>query len=46
MSRFAEGEDRRQTLLPSCLDDYIGEDNPARVTDSSSTNSTWEVWAS
>ncbi len=32
MSRFVEGEDRRQpTLLPSCLDDYVGEDNPARV---------------
>ena len=34
MSRFVEGEDRRQpTLLPSCLDDYGGEDNPARVID-------------
>ena len=34
MSRFVEGEDRRQrTLLPSCLDDYVGEDNPARVVD-------------
>jgi transposase len=34
MSRFVEGEDRRQpTLLPSCLDDYVGEDNPARVID-------------
>jgi transposase len=34
MSRFVEGEDRRQpTLLPSCLDDYVAEDNPARVID-------------
>ena len=34
MSRFVEGEDRRQPmLLPSCLDDYVGEDNPARVID-------------
>jgi transposase len=34
MSRFVEGEDRRQpVLLPSCLDDYVAEDNPARVVD-------------
>ncbi len=34
MSRFVEGEDRRQpTLLPSCLDDYVSEDNPVRVID-------------
>jgi transposase len=34
MSRFVEGEDRRQpTLLPSCLDDYVSEDNAARVID-------------
>jgi transposase len=34
MSRFVEGEDRRQpAFLPSCLDDYVGEDNPARVID-------------
>jgi transposase len=34
MSRFVEGEDRRQpTLLPSCLHDYVAEDNPARVID-------------
>jgi len=34
MSRFVEGEDRRQpTLLPSCLDDYVGEDSAARVVD-------------
>jgi transposase len=32
MRRFIEGEDRRQaTMLPECLDDYIGEDNPVRV---------------
>ena len=34
MTRFVEGSDRRQpTLLPSCLDDYVSEDNPARVVD-------------
>lgn len=32
MKRFVEGLDRRQTLLlPACIDDYIGEDNPVRV---------------
>ena len=34
MKRFIEGEDRQQvTLLPECIDDYIGEDNPVRVVD-------------
>jgi transposase len=34
MKRFIEGEDRYQvTLLPDCLDDYVGEDNPVRVID-------------
>lgn len=34
MTRFIEGEDRRQVaLLPSCLEDYLNEDNPARVID-------------
>src|SRR6187401_2130876 len=34
MSRFVEGEDRRQAaLLPSRLEDYVSEDNPARVMD-------------
>lgn len=34
MSRFVEGDDRYQPmLLPSCLDDYVGEENPARVID-------------
>jgi transposase len=34
MRRFIEGQDRSQvTLLPECLDDYIGEDNPVRVVD-------------
>src|SRR5438552_19215179 len=34
MKRFIKGEDRSQvTLLPECLDDYIGEDNPVRVID-------------
>ncbi|WP_197339594.1 IS1182 family transposase [Ralstonia solanacearum] len=34
MKRFIEGEDRKQvTLLPECLDDFIGEDNPVRIID-------------
>ena len=34
MKRFIEGEDRSQvTLLPECLDDYVGQDNPVRVVD-------------
>ncbi|CAG2160043.1 IS1182 family transposase ISBusp4 [Cupriavidus numazuensis] len=34
MKRFIEGEDRSQvTLLPECLDDFIGEDNPIRIVD-------------
>ena len=34
MKRFIEGDDRSQsTLLPDCLEDYVGEDNPVRVID-------------
>ena len=34
MRRFVEGADRSQsTLFPECLEDWIGEDNPARVID-------------
>src|SRR3954469_4731130 len=34
MKRFIEGEERSQvTLLPECLDDYVGEDNSVRVVD-------------
>jgi len=34
MSRFVEGQDRSQvTLLPECLDDFVGEDNTVRVVD-------------
>ena len=34
MTRFVEGADRHQiALLPSCLDDYIGDDDPSRVVD-------------
>ena len=30
--RFVEGEFRtQQTLLPSCLEDYVAENNPVRV---------------
>src|SRR6202049_3499195 len=34
MKRFVEGASRGQSaLLPECLDDWIGEDNPVRVID-------------
>src|SRR5215472_7252637 len=34
MKRFVERQDRSQLiLLPDCLDDYVGEDNPARIVD-------------
>ena len=34
MKRFIEGAERSQVnLLPECLDDYIGEDNPVRAID-------------
>lgn len=34
MKRFIEGESRQQvSMLPECLDDYIGEDNPVRIID-------------
>ncbi len=34
MTRFVEGQDRRQaTLLPECTDDFVGEDNPVRAVD-------------
>ena len=34
MIRFVQGADRKQpALLPSCLDDYVSEDNLARVVD-------------
>ena len=32
MKRFIESDSRSQvSLLPACLDDYVGEDNPVRV---------------
>lgn len=32
--KYVQGEDRRQmTLLPDCVEDYVGEDNPVRVID-------------
>jgi hypothetical protein len=32
MKRFVEGTDRGQiTLFPAVLDDYVGEDMPARI---------------
>jgi transposase len=34
MKRFVEGDDRKQfALLPKCVDDYIGQDNPVRIVD-------------
>lgn len=34
MKRFVEGEARDQiSLLPECVEDYVGEDNPVRVID-------------
>ena len=34
MTRHLQSSDRSQvTLLPECLDDFIGEDNPVRVVD-------------
>ena len=34
MTRFVTGMDRQQTtLLPECLDDFIGESNPVRAVD-------------
>ena len=34
MKRFIEGESRSQlTLMPECLEDYIGPNNPVRVVD-------------
>lgn len=39
MSRFVEGADRSQSVLfPERLEDYVGEDNPVRVVDASSTS--------
>jgi transposase len=32
MGRYVEGLDRRQGfLLPECVEDYVGEDNPVRL---------------
>ena len=34
MKRFIEGSDRSQaSLLPECIDDYVGEHNPVRAID-------------
>src|SRR5271154_6858394 len=34
MKRFVEGRDRSQLiLLPECLEDYVGDENPVRVVD-------------
>ena len=45
MKRFVEGVDRGQsTLLPDCMEDWIGEDNPVRVIDILSMNSVGVGW--
>jgi hypothetical protein len=42
MKRFVEGVDRGQsTLLPECLEDWIGEDNAVRVIDVFVEDSIW-----
>ena len=47
MKRFIEGEDCSQvTLLPECLDEYIGQDNPVRVVDAFVEELDCETWAS
>ena len=33
MTCFIEGLDRRRTLLPDCVDDYVGEESPVRAID-------------
>ena len=34
MKRFIEDQSRKQvTLLPECLDDFVGVDNPVRIVD-------------
>ncbi len=34
MPRFIEGQDRQQVaLIPECLDDFNGDDNPVRIID-------------
>ena len=46
MKRFVEGQDRSQLiLLPDCLDDYVGEDNPVRIVDAFLMNWIWRCWA-
>ena len=46
MKRFVEGQNRSQLiLLPDCLDDYVGEDNPVRMSMPSSMNWIWRYWA-
>ena len=46
MKRFVEGQNRSQLiLLPDCLDDYVGEDNPVRVVDAFIDELDWRYWA-
>jgi transposase len=34
MKRFIQGQSREQvTLLPECLDDFVGAENPVRIVD-------------
>jgi len=39
MERFVEGEDHNQvTLVPECLDEFVVEDNPVRISRRSLNN--------
>jgi len=42
---FISGEDREQTLLlPDNLEDYVNEDNPARVIDAFAAIQSYKFW--
>src|SRR5665213_3975114 len=43
MSHFILGSDRKQTwMLPECVEDYVGEDNPVRFIDAFVDGLDWE----
>jgi transposase len=47
MDRFVECEFRtQQTLLPSCLEDYVAENNPVRVIEVFVGELAWGRWGS
>ncbi len=46
MKRFIEGQSREQvTLLPECLDDFVGVDNPVRIVDAFVEELDLPLWA-